>query len=116
MSAAVGDGPAVETAQETPAVVPARPPRWRPGSAAFGLLLVALLVSALGVVYTKHVNRRLFVQLQELQAARDRVQEHWSRLLLEQSTLATHGRVDETARARLGMAIPNPDSVVMLKP
>jgi cell division protein FtsL len=91
-----------------------RAPRF--GVVLLGLLLAAVLGSALGVVYTKHLSRKLFIQLQELQAGRDQALEQWSRLLLEQSTWSTHGRIDAAARQQLGMVVPEPESVVIVKP
>lgn len=81
------------------------------------LLLVALvMLSALAVVYSKHESRRLFVELQHLQDERDRMDIDWGRLQLEESTWAAHGRVEETARTRLGMLSPAPDHWVILRP
>lgn len=80
-----------------------------------GLLAFAVLVSALGVVYGEHQSRRLFVELQALQETRDRLNVEWGRLQLEQSTWATHGRIEKLARDRLDMVIPSPDSVVIVR-
>ncbi len=81
------------------------------------LCLLALVVfSALGVVYAKHQSRKLFVEWQDLQAARDDLDIEWGQLQLEQSTWATHGRVESIAGAKLGMVIPEPNQVVVLKP
>jgi len=85
---------------------------------ALGMTLLLMLVvgSALGVVYAKHRSRTLFVELQSLQEARDRLNTEWGQLQLEQSTWATHGRIETLARERLGMKIPEPDSVVIIRP
>ena len=81
------------------------------------LLLLALVVgSALGVVYAKHRSRTLFVELQSLHDARDRLNTEWGQLQLEQSTWATHGRIEALARERLGMRIPAPENVVIIRP
>ena len=81
-----------------------------------GLLLVVLvLASALGVVYAKHESRRLFVELRELQAARDRMDVEWGRLQLEQSSLISHGRLEMRARQDLDMRLPAADAVVILQ-
>ena len=40
----------------------------------------------------------------------------WGQLQLEQSTLTTQGRVEHAARSRLGMIIPPPEQMVILKP
>ncbi len=79
------------------------------------LLLLAVLASALSVVYAKHRSRVLFVQLQGLQEQRDQLHESWGRLQLEQATWATHSRVESVARGRLGMRLPSPASVTMVR-
>ena len=80
------------------------------------LLSVTIVATSLGVVYTKHQSRKLLVELQELQAERDQLNIDWGRLLLEQSTWATPTRIESAARERLGMHLPDPDSVVILSP
>ncbi|NIP73390.1 MAG: cell division protein FtsL [Gammaproteobacteria bacterium] len=79
------------------------------------VLFLAVVGSALGVVYTEHQSRRLFAELQALQREQDRMNEEWGRLQLEQSTWATHGRVERAARTELDMHIPKPDEVVIIR-
>jgi cell division protein FtsL len=79
-----------------------------------GFLTVAVVLSALGVVYSKHQTRRLFVDVQRLEAERDRMNVDWGRLQLEQSTLATQARIESIAHGKLAMNIPLQDSVVIL--
>jgi cell division protein FtsL len=80
------------------------------------VLTVMVVVSALGVVYAKHQSRKLFVELQALHKTRDAMDVEWGQLQLEQSTLATHGRVEGSAGAKLGMVIPESKQVVILQP
>jgi cell division protein FtsL len=85
------------------------------------MLLVAFLTSAVfgsgvGVIYTQHANRQLFVQLQKLQAERDNLEVEWELLQLEQSTLVTNVAVEETARMRLNMVTPDPGEVLYITP
>ncbi|MCW9025248.1 MAG: cell division protein FtsL [Gammaproteobacteria bacterium] len=80
------------------------------------LLTVAVVFSALGVVYSKHQSRRLFVELNELQQQRDAMNVEWGQLQLEQSTWATHGRIEKTARNKLGMKQFEYEKVVIVKP
>jgi cell division protein FtsL len=85
------------------------------GQAAVVVLVCALVVSALGVVYVKHESRKLFVDLQQLQAVRDDLNVEWGQLQLEQSTWATPGRIENVAVSRLGMVIPEPQQVVTVR-
>ena len=48
--------------------------------------------------------------------ARDDMDIEWGQLQLEQSTLATHSRVEKTASTKLGMVIPESKQVVILQP
>jgi cell division protein FtsL len=80
------------------------------------LLWVLLLVSAVAVVWSRHETRSLFVQLQGLHSQRDGLDIEWGQLKIEQSAWATHGRVEQTARAGLKMVIPKPDEVRLVQP
>jgi cell division protein FtsL len=58
----------------------------------------------------------LFIELQTLQEVRDKLNVRWGRLQLEQSTWATHGRIEDVAREKLAMKIPAAAAVVIVKP
>lgn len=75
-----------------------------------------VLVSALAVVYVRHRNRMLFVQLQSLQAERDKLNIEWGKLLLEQGAWFEHRRIEEQARRQLGLATPRPEQMVVVHP
>ena len=80
------------------------------------ILAMVVLVSSLGVVYAKHQSRKLFVELDTLKKERDEMNVEWGRLQLEQSTLATHGRIETTAKKRLQMITPEYDKVLIVRP
>jgi len=80
------------------------------------VLALALTATGIGVVFTKHEARTLFIQLQGLNGERDALEIEWGQLKLEQSAWATHGRVEQTARVGLRMVIPRPDEVRIVKP
>lgn len=81
----------------------------------FVLLAVAVLACALTVIDLRHRNRLLFVELQMLTQERDALNTEWGQLLLEQGAWSEQRRVEETARARLGMALPASDQVVVVR-
>lgn len=68
-----------------------------------GSLLLATLVSAVGVVQAKHESRARLNDLQQLRVEQDRLDTEWSQLQLEESAWANHGRIEQIARERLGM-------------
>ncbi len=80
------------------------------------VLLILVLASAIAVVYSRHLNRAAFDELQRLQQQRDEINIERGRLQLEQSTFATHSKIEQLARDRLGMVLPAPDSVKMVTP
>ena len=79
------------------------------------VLLLVVMASALGVVYSKHQSRRLFVELQALNSEHDALDIDWGRLQLEQSTLATPIRIENMARQRLGMFVPAADRIKIIQ-
>lgn len=80
-----------------------------------GVLTAAVVLSAIGVVYSKYLSRRDFVVLQELQAEKERLGVEWGRLQLEESTLATDSQVEQRARDRLQMHLPDMNEVVVIR-
>ena len=78
-----------------------------------GKVLVSLGLVA-GVVVSAHENRELFNTLSQLQSERDRYQSEWSQLLLEQSALSAHGRVEKLAAERFGMVVPGRQDIVLV--
>lgn len=78
------------------------------------VLLVAVLGSALGVVWTRHESRVLFVMLTTLQNQRDELNIEYGKLELEQATYAEPRRIDDEARQKLGMFNPRPQDIRLL--
>jgi len=79
-------------------------------------LWVAVLGSSLGVVYAKQEARSRFNELQQLVKARDDLDIEWGQLQLEQSTWATHGRVERLAHDELHMVIPQASDLRIVQP
>jgi len=80
------------------------------------VILLLVVTSAVGVVYSKHQARKLFVELQALGNDRDNMDIEWGQLQLEQSTLSTQGRVERDARDQLGMVSLSADNMIIVKP
>jgi cell division protein FtsL len=79
-------------------------------------LWLAVLGSALGVVYGKQEARNRFNELQNLTNKRDDLNIEWGQLQLEQSTWATHGRVEQVAHDDLGMITPQATDLRIVQP
>jgi cell division protein FtsL len=80
------------------------------------ILFVAVMASAIGLVYSKHKTRQLFVELQQLNKEVVSLDTEWGRLQLEQSAWSDHGRIEQIARQRLDMMIPEAEQVAFIKP
>jgi cell division protein FtsL len=81
-----------------------------------GLLGLAVFSTAVAVVHVKHVSRKLFVELQGLERERDALNVEWGQLQIEQSTWATHARIESLARGRLDLQVPSADAIVLVLP
>ena len=79
------------------------------------VMTLAVLLSSIAVVYSKHQSRVQFIALQKLEQQRDYLDEEWGRLLLEQSTWSGLDRVEREATKKLDMIRPTADMVVVVK-
>ncbi|NQX90295.1 MAG: cell division protein FtsL [Halioglobus sp.] len=66
-----------------------------------------VLLSAFATIYSTHACRALYARLQTLESDQWYLQEDYGRLVLEQSTQASHYRVESIARGDLGMTEPD---------
>ncbi len=80
------------------------------------ILLVAVLISALAVVSTNHRARKLITEFEREQERMRALDVEWGQLQLEQSTWATHARIEQIARDKLGMHAPRPAQLLILQP
>jgi cell division protein FtsL len=80
------------------------------------ILLAAVLISALAAVSTSHRARKLFMEFEREQQRMRALEVEWGQLQLEQSTWATHARVEQIARDKLGMHAPRPAQIVAVEP
>ena len=76
---------------------------------------VVCVVSAMALIYTKHEARKLFIELEQLTAARDELNIEWGRLQIEQSTWATHARIERVAAEELALSRPLPGEIFVVE-
>ncbi|ARS54236.1 cell division protein FtsL [Kushneria konosiri] len=84
-----------------------------------GVILVMLLLvifSALGVISTAYHTRSQYARLQTMEHRHDQLQTVWSRLLLEESTWSTPSRIENLARDRLEMHVPDVHHTRVMRP
>ncbi|MDQ3197448.1 MAG: cell division protein FtsL [Burkholderiales bacterium] len=69
-------------------------------------LLIVCIGCAIGVVTSQHRARTLYTELQEEQDRSRQFDVEWGQLQLEQSTWATHARIEKIAVEKLRMQAP----------
>jgi cell division protein FtsL len=80
------------------------------------LLWLAVLASAVTVIYVRHQARNLFTELERLSDERDELNIEWGQLQLEQSAWSNHGFVERVASDKLKMTLPQPVEVRIVTP
>jgi len=83
---------------------------------ALPVLWLAVLGSAVQVIYARHKARAMFVHLEKLNAERDSLEMEWGRLQLEQSYWSSHAFVERVANAKLQMNLPQTRDVRIVRP
>lgn len=78
------------------------------------LLSAAIVATGIGIVLARHQARQLFAELEALNREQDRLEIDWGRLRLEQSTYATHPRIEQVARDDLGLALPAQQQIIVV--
>ncbi len=84
----------------------------------FALVLVFAVVcvtSAIALIYTKHESRKLFVELETLTQERDQLNIEWGQLQIEQSTWATHARIEQVAKDDLSLVRPEATEIYVIE-
>jgi cell division protein FtsL len=78
-------------------------------------LTLAILLSALSVIYMTHLTRELHAQIQHSFVEQDRLHMEYGQLLLERSTWMMQARTQQIAENKLGMIVPDRHSVVVVR-
>ncbi len=77
-------------------------------------VMTLICLTAFALVYVKDLNRRLFVQLQQLEQVGNEQSMQWSRLLLEKSAWSSPARIQNMAQKTLGMILPKPKDIQLI--
>jgi cell division protein FtsL len=71
-----------------------------------GLLMLSVIATAVAVVEVKYLTRTEFGVLQQVRAERDGIDVEWGRLQIEEAALTSHTRIEDNARRKLDMYLP----------
>ena len=80
------------------------------------LILLGLLMGCgLMLVTSQHQARKLYVELQKEQELAKQYDIEWGQLQLEQSTWATHARIEKIATRNLAMRVTPPARIQVIE-
>ncbi len=79
------------------------------------LLFLALLVSAGLVILSAHHNRQMSIAIESLMQEKDQLDVEWRHLVLEQSALTEHSRIEAMVTSQLNMHRPLPSEEVVVR-
>jgi cell division protein FtsL len=80
-----------------------------------GVFVLVCVLSAMALIYTRHESRKLFVELEELTAERDALNIEWGQLQIEQSTWATHARIERVAIEEMSLVRPEAGEIYVIE-
>lgn len=78
------------------------------------ICLLLIFSSAMGVVFTTHHTRQAISEKDQSLVERERLDNEWRNLLLEETALAEHSRVQAVAKHDLEMKRPDSDKEVII--
>lgn len=73
------------------------------------------VMAAIAIIYTKHESRNLFVELEQLTNERDELNIEWGQLQIEQSTWASHARIERVAAEELSLMRPTSTEINVIE-
>ena len=79
------------------------------------LLFVAVLGSAIAVVLSAHNTRQLWIEHEKLIQQKDQLDVEWRHLVIEQSALTEHNRIEQLVSDTLNMRRPTADDEVLVR-
>lgn len=79
------------------------------------LLYLAVMASALAVILSAHHNRQMSMDIEALMLEKDALDVEWRHLILEQSALTEHNRVEAMVSKQLDMHRPTPEEEVVVR-
>ncbi|MFZ2450606.1 MAG: cell division protein FtsL [Methylobacter sp.] len=83
---------------------------------AIGALFMALLVSAIAVVYFQYRARLIFIEIQQQQNALDQYEIDWGKTQLEITMLLEQNHIESAALNQLKLVMPKHEDIIYLKP
>ena len=78
------------------------------------MLIFVCLASVIAIIWVRHENREVFVELQALYHHRDNLNIEWRNLLTERTSLTRHDQLENWAQTNVKMQAPEEQLVLLL--
>ena len=78
------------------------------------MLIFVCLASVIAVIWVRHENREVFVELQALYHHRDDLNIEWRNLLTERTSLTRHDQLENWAQTNVKMQAPEEQLILLL--
>tara|TARA_Y100000034_G_C6570476_1_gene247224 strand:+ start:203 stop:523 length:321 start_codon:yes stop_codon:yes gene_type:complete len=79
------------------------------------LLFLGVVGSAASVILSTHYNRQMSIEVENLMQEKDQLDVEWRHLILEQSALTEHNRIENLVSDQLKMRRPSPEEEVVVR-
>lgn len=79
------------------------------------ILFFSVIGSAVAVIISTHENRQLVIAQEQLIQEKDALDVEWRHLIIEQSSLTEHNRIERTVFEKLNMRRPTREDEVLLR-
>ncbi|MGB3725340.1 MAG: cell division protein FtsL [Glaciecola sp.] len=79
------------------------------------ILYFSLIATALAVIVSAHKNRQLVIAQEQLIQEKDALDVQWRHLIIEQSALTEHNRIERAVADKLSMRRPTREDEVLLR-
>ena len=79
------------------------------------ILYLLIIVSATAVILSAHHNRQMAIALEKTMQHKDLLDVQWRNLILEQSALTEHNRIEDLVKKQLNMHRPSPEEEVVVR-
>lgn len=79
-------------------------------------LMLALLGSAMAVIYSQYRYRLLFLEIQKQKKGLDQSNVEWRQLQLDVTTLTDQNKIERNAVDKLKLVMPSRENIIYVKP
>ena len=89
--------------------------RWLVRDSLFWVLVLAVVMTALFVVNSRHQHRVAYLAFQEQEDVRDKLNDEWGMLLIEKQLWSSPAVIEKDSREKLSMRAPSSSDIEFIE-